>query len=62
MPLSSIIVGVDLFAIRSDSSYKIGLLWLSRPIKNVITLKQDITTIQCRQAIKRELKTYKVDV
>src|SRR3989338_6913503 len=47
-PMSSIIVGVDLVPIR--------------PIKNCITLAEDITTTQCRAAIKQHVKDWKADV
>merc|ERR1712048_56118 len=46
--MSRIIIGVDLVAIK--------------PIKDVTTFTADITSDQCRQLIKKELKTWKVDV
>ena len=42
MPLGSTIIGVDLMPIKS--------------IRGVITLQQDITTPQCRTAIRRHLQ------
>lgn len=48
MPMSSLIVGVDLAPIR--------------PIRGCITLMEDITTQKCRTAIKRELKGSLLDV
>ncbi|PPQ85885.1 hypothetical protein CVT25_015827 [Psilocybe cyanescens] len=48
MPANSIIVGVDLVPIR--------------PIPRVVTFTSDITTPQCRNLIRGELKDWKADV
>eukprot|EP00111_Clytia_hemisphaerica_P024401 TCONS_00071996-protein len=48
MPMSSVILGVDLVPIKA--------------IKNVTTFASDITTDNCRQLLKKELKGWKADV
>ncbi|KAH9969020.1 FtsJ-domain-containing protein [Russula dissimulans] len=48
MPMNSLIVGVDLVAIK--------------PIPRVTTFSADITTVHCRNLLRNELKDWKADV
>lgn len=48
MPVQSVIVGVDLAPIR--------------PIPNVITYTEDITSAKCRAELRKHFKTQEVDV
>jgi AdoMet-dependent rRNA methyltransferase SPB1 len=47
MPVSSIIIGIDLVPIK--------------PINNVITIESDITVPKCKQLLSKELKQWKAD-
>jgi AdoMet-dependent rRNA methyltransferase SPB1 len=48
MPVSSLIIGIDILPIK--------------PLPNVITLVEDITTQSCRAAIKKQLQGWQVDL
>jgi AdoMet-dependent rRNA methyltransferase SPB1 len=48
MPISNLIIGIDLAPIK--------------PIPNVLTFQEDITTEKCRQKLRENLKTWKADV
>ena len=48
MPVQSLIVGVDLAPIR--------------PIQNVITLQEDITTSKCRSELRKHFKNLEADM
>ncbi|XP_023225547.1 pre-rRNA processing protein FTSJ3-like [Centruroides sculpturatus] len=48
MPVSSLIIGIDLVSIK--------------PIPNVTTHQEDITSDKCKHLLKTELKTWKADV